>query len=211
MADGFTIEIDEDLARTIEQRAKEAGMSREDYVRFALVQQSFRYEDYTWTGDDPRTVRFAYGPQGKPRLVDARGLTFNLTHSGGLALIAIARGRRVGIDLERIREIAESDQIANSFFSRRERDDIRDRETPELRTRAFLACWTRKEAYIKARGAGLSFPLHALEVPANAGEPSVLLEHDPDVRWSLLDLFVDTNHIAALAAEGGDCRVSWYV
>lgn len=151
-------------------------------------------------------------PGGKPVLqrAGAPRLEFNLTHSGDRLLIAVARGRSVGVDLERMRRGMPIDRLASRFFTPREAEALRSVPTP-VRPAAFFACWTRKEAYLKAAGGlerGLPAALKgfvvsadppaapartAMRVSGTAGE---------DDRWSLIDLEVGTGYAGALAVEG---------
>lgn len=103
---------------------------------------------------EPGQLRFSYSPHGKPGLAvgfRGRGVEFNLTHSHGLALFAITRGRRLGIDLEFMRPETANEQIAERFFSPWEVAALRALPK-DLQTEAFFKCFTRKEAYLKARG-----------------------------------------------------------
>lgn len=156
----------------------------------------------------PRAVEFHYSAYGKPALAPAHGgaaLRFNLSHSGELALYAFTRGREIGIDVEHVRAEFAGMEIAGRFFSRREFAALE--ALPEsLRTTAFFNCWTRKEAYIKARGEGLSFPLDKFDVSLAPGEPAALLHTDGETReaerWSLSELQAGEGYAAALAVEG---------
>jgi 4'-phosphopantetheinyl transferase len=155
----------------------------------------------------PADLRFAYGPHGKPTLdaaATAGDLRFNLAHSGGVALYAIARGRALGVDVERHRS-HEEDGLAERFFSSREIAALRALP-PASRRAAFYTCWTRKEAYVKARGEGLGIPLDRFSVAFGPGESAALLhvEGDPQEagRWSLTNLDVDEGYAAALCVEG---------
>ena len=111
------------------------------------------------------------GPHGKPYLEGAGDVEFNLSHSGDLALVAVARGVRVGVDVERVRDLDDRDAIARRFFSPRERDEFT--ALPDgLKTTAFFRLWTCKESYIKCIGTGLSSAprrLLGLGRPARAG------------------------------------------
>lgn len=111
----------------------------------------------------PAAVKFHYGSHGKP-YVDA-DLSFNLSHSHGLALYAFARQGELGIDVERLNPECNAEQIAAHFFTPNEVAEIR-REAEGERHRRFFDFWTRKEAYIKARAKGLSIPLNEFEVLA---------------------------------------------
>ena len=152
-------------------------------------------------------LTFTYGPKEKPSLaanVDPP-LEFNISHSGELILIALSRGRAVGIDVERIRADVAALDIAGRFFSENERNALA-RLDPAVQCRAFFACWTRKEAYIKAQGDGLSLPLAAFDVTLVPGEPARLTGTRPNpaeaARWSLHDLPAGRDYKAAVAVEG---------
>ena len=155
-----------------------------------------------------RCVSFRYGPHAKPALACESGgnvIHFNMSHSHGVALYAVTRGREVGIDLEFIREGLEVEQLAERFFSQYEIATLRALPV-NLRKYAFFVCWTRKEAYIKARGQGLSLPLDQFDVSLIPGEPAALLrtQADPDeaLRWSLRELSIGPGYVSALAAGG---------
>jgi 4'-phosphopantetheinyl transferase len=161
----------------------------------------------------PDQLRFRCSSYGKPSLADDNGgdwLCFNVSHSHELALIAVTHGRAVGVDLEHIRPDVATEQIAEKFFSPREVAALRLLPVAE-QTEAFFNCWTRKEAYIKARGEGLSFPLSRFDVSLAPGEPAKLLrtEGDPQEaqRWSLRELLPGPGYVAALAVEGHEWRL----
>ncbi len=150
-------------------------------------------------------LRFRYNAHGKPELLDSHGLRFNVSHSDGLALYAISRDREIGIDLERIRPELAGQEIAERFFSPREVVSLR--ALPEgMRADAFFACWTRKEAYLKAKGRGIVLGLDQFDVSLTPGEPAALLRvigHPEEAaRWSLQELRPATGYIAAVAVEG---------
>jgi 4'-phosphopantetheinyl transferase len=161
-----------------------------------------------YLGTPPDGLRFSYDGYGKPSLVGAVGggpLRFNVSHSQGVALYAVTKGREVGVDVEFVREDFAGLEIAEHFFSRREVEALRA-VAPGERASAFFDCWTRKEAYIKARGEGLSHPLHLFTVSLAPGRPAALLctEDDPQeaARWSLVALFPGAGYRAALAVRG---------
>ena len=165
---------------------------------------------------EPAQLRFCYNPYGKPALSAQSGgqdLHFNLSHSHGLALFAIGRGREVGVDIERILPELVNEQIPERFFSPGEVATLR--ELPdELQPAAFFNCWTRKEAYIKAKGEGLSLELNQFEVSLAPGEPAALLRIDGNpqeaARWWLQDLNPGFGYAAALAAEGHRGRLRYW-
>jgi len=164
---------------------------------------------------DPSHVRFCYGARGKPTVDPALGsdLTFNLSHSHGLALFVVGRRRRLGIDVERIRQDRNWDGIARRFFSRNEAAALLCVAPPQ-RARAFYACWTRKEAFVKATGEGIRQPLSSFEVSVAADEPATLVHIDGDreraLEWRLQDLQPDPDYAAALVVEGHGGLLSWH-
>jgi 4'-phosphopantetheinyl transferase len=179
-----------------------------DRERFIIAHGVLRAVLGLYLNRAPERLSFCYHSHGKPALVRESAedqLRFNMSHSHGVALYAVARGREVGVDLEFIRRDLEVEQIAERFFSRRELSTLRALPT-ELRKEAFFLCWTRKEAYIKARGEGLSLPLDQFDVSLIPGEPAALLSTRPDsqeaLRWSLQELTLASGYVAALAVEG---------
>jgi len=163
----------------------------------------------------PDVIRFTYGPQNKPALAEAmrpaeagRGpLQFNLSHSHGQALYAFTWGREIGVDLEQVRPMPDAESIAGRFFSARDYATFLTLPATQ-RDEGFFNCWTRKEAYIKALGEGLSHPLDRFDVSLRPGEPAQLLavaEAPEEVeRWSMRSLKPVFGYVAALVVEGRD-------
>ncbi|MCG8349772.1 MAG: 4'-phosphopantetheinyl transferase superfamily protein [Chloroflexales bacterium] len=160
-------------------------------------------------------LRFTYSSYGKPSLSEELGgsqVCFNLSHSHGIALYALAKGQSIGVDIEHIRPDLASDQIAERFFAPGEVAALHSLPVA-LRAQAFFNCWTRKEAYIKARGEGLSLPLDQFTVSLLPGEPAALLTaSDPSEvnRWSLHALTPASGYVAALAVAGGIGQVRYW-
>jgi 4'-phosphopantetheinyl transferase len=160
-----------------------------------------------YLGCHPSAVLFGYREHGKPFLAAGHeeDLRFNLSHSHGLALYGVCRGREIGIDLERIRHDREHDRLARRFFSPAEAAALQGLP-PEQRVEAFFQCWTRKEAYLKARGEGLAAPLASFEVTLAPGEPAALrnVAGDPREagRWWLAAIQPGSGYAGALAVEG---------
>lgn len=126
-------------------------------------------------GDEPAALRFAEGPWGKPELAGpyaAAGLQFNLSHSGELALLAITSGRPVGVDLERLRPVPRAAELAERYFAAAERADLAQVLDGPAGPMAFFNCWTRKEAFVKAQGQGLAWPLDSFAVTCLPGDPA---------------------------------------
>ncbi len=162
---------------------------------------------------DPIRLQFAYSSQGKPELTSAlveklaKGqLHFNLSHSGTQLVLAFAWERRVGADVEQVRSDIELEQIAERFFSPAEQGALRSLKSPD-RIPAFFRCWTRKEAYVKATGKGLTLPLDQFDVSLLPGQPAALLATRPDAeeasRWALHGVDVGPEYAAAVAVERG--------
>jgi 4'-phosphopantetheinyl transferase len=180
---------------------------QEDRDRFIAARGSLRMILSGYVGLEPGEIRFRYSPYGKPGL---EGLQFNLSHAHLLGLVAVARGRAVGVDIEYHRPALAVEQIARRFFSTGEADallSLPDEQQPQ----AFLSCWTRKEAYIKARGEGLSIPLDQFDVSLAPDEPAALLSSrlDPQeaARWTLYHLVPGPGYVGALAIEGRPTRL----
>ncbi|HET8672337.1 MAG TPA: 4'-phosphopantetheinyl transferase superfamily protein [Thermoleophilaceae bacterium] len=155
----------------------------------------------------PHKVAFRYDPNGKPRLTGGE-LSFNVSHSHSAAVFAFTSERGIGVDIERHPAPDDGDAVARHFFAAAEVTML-DSLPAAARSAAFLRCWTRKEAYIKARGDGLSLPLDSFEVSLAPGAGPALLATRPDPveagRWSLVDLSRHCpGYVAALAFEGGD-------
>ncbi len=148
----------------------------------------------------PDKLEFEIAQFGKLSLTDHPEACFNLSHSGGLALYAFALSREVGIDVEKFRAEFASEAIADRYFSLQERQQLR--ELPEqLRREGFFLCWTRKEAYVKAHGAGLQIPLDSFDVSLTPGEPETLRSMDSE-RWTLRAFTPEPGYAAAIVGEG---------
>jgi 4'-phosphopantetheinyl transferase len=157
----------------------------------------------------------SYGPS-KPQLVaeqNPRALQFNVSHSGNIALIAVGSEHPLGVDIEKIRGDVDTAALAERFFSPRERCELR--ALPDhFRLPAFYACWTRKEAFLKATGDGLSFPLADFSVTTHPDVDPVLEEirgnrEDPK-QWFLTDLNVTEGYRATMAIEAAFSRLETY-
>ena len=126
-----------------------------------------------YTQTPPGELRFAYGASGKPTLTyPAPSFAFNLSHTGAIAALAVAPVDALGLDIEALRPLKED--IARRYFSPAEVAAL-EAHPPAARTAAFYRCWTRKEAFVKATGDGLGFPLDAFDVSIDATNPPRLL------------------------------------
>ncbi len=184
-----------------------------DRNRFVIARGFLRLLLGWYLGADPKQVEFAYGRWGKPELAgefrDSR-LRFNMSHSHEVALYALTLGREIGIDIEYARADFASDDIAQRFFSAFEVDALCG--LPEYdRVAGFFRCWTRKEAYIKATGRGLSQALDAFDVTLGSGDVALLRNEDrTHERWQLADIAVGENYAGALAVEKPVSKIRYW-
>jgi 4'-phosphopantetheinyl transferase len=162
---------------------------------------------------DPSRVCLSYSSYGKPALAGAHRscpLRFNLAHSHQLALFAFTNIREIGVDVEHVRSEAADERVAANYFSPNEAETLRSLPSAD-RVQAFYNCWTRKEAFIKARGDGLSFPLAQFDVDMDSGEHQVSLKvadsASESARWSLQSLVPAEGYVGAIAVEGSDWQL----
>jgi 4'-phosphopantetheinyl transferase len=195
-----------------EERARAGRMAREVVWRRFVAGRGFlrmllgRYLDIS-----PARVALTQGQRGKPGLAEpggGSGLRFNLAHSDGLAVCALARGREIGADVERVRADVAVEELARRFFAPAEAADLVARPVAERRL-AFFRAWTRKEAYIKGRGDGLSWPLDGFEVSIGPDAALVVDRNAPEApgRWWLTEVRPEPGYVGALAVEGPACPV----
>ena len=196
-----------DLFRSLlssdEARRAERFRFEKDRNQFTIARGMLRTLLGRYVDTDPRALQFRFSDKGKPSL-DGSDVQFNVAHSGDLILLAFAPGSRLGVDVEQIRRDFATEDIAERFFSEQERQCLRDTPIGD-RPDAFFRCWTRKEAYIKATGDGLSLPLQQFDVSFGADQPAQLLATRPDPieaqRWHMYNLSVDKGYAAALVVE----------
>lgn len=158
--------------------------------------------------EEPGRIRFDSGEHGKPRIAEPLGaIEFSLAHSGDIALLALSTKAMVGVDVEQHDRKVEYLAIAERFFSSAENAAMQDlKHDPVLLAEAFFTCWTRKEAYVKATGFGLSRGLGHFDVTVAPGlRPRLIADRlDPAAadRWELMDVTVPSGYCGALAVEG---------
>lgn len=196
-----------------EQQRADRFFTEQHRQRWIVGRGALRAMLSAYIGMAPERVGLTYGPQGKPALdgvLRQPPLRFNLAHSHDMALVAVAHDREIGVDLEFVQPRARLLKIAERFFSARERAVLQSLP-PQQQLAAFFRCWTRKEAYIKARGGGLSIPLRQFDVSFEAGTPAALLadraDQDEARRWTLSALSLPHGYAGALAVEGDGWRL----
>ena len=176
--------------------------------RYIVAHAALRRILASYLNRHPAQLQFREGPQGKPDLVstaDQAALTFNLSHSHEAALVAVTRDRPIGVDIEYVKTGFPWQGIVANFFAPGEIARL-NALPPDVQLKAFFACWTRKESYIKAKGGGLSIALDGFEVSVDPDQPAALLRcvNDPNEvqRWSMANVDAGTDYAAALTVAG---------
>jgi 4'-phosphopantetheinyl transferase len=182
--------------------------------RFTVARAAMRQILSCYAAVAPREIVFRYGTRGKPELSGKlRGITFNMSHSNEAALFAVTRRSALGVDIELVNREIRFAEIARGFFSATE---VRCLEMlpPGERADAFFSCWTRKEAYIKAVGEGLSIPLRNFDVAFGPSIPAALLavrgRSGERERWRMYDIEAPEGYKAALVAEGKAHQIHYW-
>lgn len=203
-----------DEALTLDDRARADRFRFEsDRRRFCVARASLRLILGRYLKMKPGRLQFDSGEYGKPYFADAKatqGLRFNLSHSNSLALIAVSREREVGVDVEYMRPNFVTNEVVSHFFSPAEIAEF-EAVPKALRTQSFFDCWTRKEAYIKARGEGLHCPLDQFDVSLSPNAPAALRSSRVAAgeveRWRLESLTPSNGYAATVAVEGEFSRL----
>jgi 4'-phosphopantetheinyl transferase len=173
--------------------------------RFAVARGNLRRVVGTFLSREPESLGFEYGPHGKPELSPERGgsnVRFNLAHSRDLAVIALTQHRRIGVDVEYTERRTRFDQVSARYFTSAEREQLN--QFPEDRRRhEFFRVWTRKEAYMKARGEGISQYLRLAEVTVGGTDPRIvrLGTSEQAGQWTLSDIEAPAGFVGAVAVE----------
>jgi len=148
-----------------------------------------------YLGRSPEDFRFAYTAMGKPFLLDHDDISFNLSHSENVCLVAVTRDSRLGIDVEKIQSDIDYAELGHQIFSSEEMAKFGTLES-YLRPKAFLQSWTRKEAYLKAIGEGLA-------TDSKAGQPD-------ESRWTVLNFLPEIDYVAAVSVERTEVRLNFW-
>lgn len=171
---------------------------------FVSIRGSLRVLLGAYLDIDPAKLLFEYGSNGKPALLSDASIDFNLSHSGEMAVLAFTSGCELGVDLERICSLPNLHDIATHFFCPEETAELIELPLPQ-QDEAFFSCWTRKEAYLKCVGGGLSIPLDSFRVTLRPDEPAQIKHVEygkSNQSWTLHDLRLIPGYAAALAYQG---------
>ncbi len=189
----------------VEKNRAARFVREEDRRRFILSHRALRSILGSYLHVGPERIAFRVNRYGKPFLsgrFKESDIRFNMAHSGKLALVAVTRCREIGVDVEAVRDAVDFVQIADRFFSIEERRYVRSQPSAKMKE-AFFRCWSRKEAYIKALGKGLSCPLDTFSVVAadDDGDRPVIdtLCSNGSSCWHLTDLSPGPGYVGALA------------
>ena len=215
----WTVELDDpgfEAARwrnrlSPEEQARASRFKFErDQNRYIVAHAALRAILARYSSDEPANLKFVDGPGGKPKLASpwsASGLEFNLSHSHERALVAVASGAEIGVDIEFVRADFEFHEVASHFFTKRETAALR--ELPEaLQRHAFYQCWTSKEAFLKAKGTGLSGKLDEVEITLASELQVQILAHVSG--WSLVPLHSGDAYESALVIESRPAEIDCY-
>jgi 4'-phosphopantetheinyl transferase len=187
-----------------------------DQKRFIIRRAVLRRLLASYLGTRAALIHLRPGPYGKPFIREQEepgGIRFNCSHSGDFGLIAISRGGELGCDVEQHRQLEDAQDLAAACFSESEIKELA--KLPQsLKMPGFFNCWTRKEAFVKAIGLGLSFPLNRLSVSLTPGRPATLLDvaENPEAikRWTMISLDVGPDYSAALVFEGRNANLQCF-
>jgi 4'-phosphopantetheinyl transferase len=179
-----------------------------DRARYLVAHATARGILARYVNEDPSRLRIVVSALGKPGLTPdphRPDVRFSLSHGGDVGVVAVTMGREVGVDVEPVRDIGNVEDLASMVLSPSER---RDRESlPEdLRLLYFLRCWTRKEAFLKARGVGIGDEMPLFHVGAGLDDSATVLQFDAS-RWYIRTLDVAPGHVCACCTEGHGCEV----
>ncbi|MDO9441638.1 MAG: 4'-phosphopantetheinyl transferase superfamily protein [Beijerinckiaceae bacterium] len=193
------------LAATLDLQDQERAARLKDPAArraFVIAHGVMRYILSIYTKVAPRTLRFGAGEFGKPFLMLDGAPQFNLAHTRARAVLAVTQKAAIGADIETLRDMPDLLRLARDHFSRTEYVHLVSLPQ-DARMQAFHACWTRKEAYIKALGGGVSIDLKSFDVSLEPGAPAALLSvdgHDAAAReWTLRTFRFGADHVGAVA------------
>jgi 4'-phosphopantetheinyl transferase len=198
-----------------ESKQADKFIFEKDRFRYTITHGALHILICAYTGVNEKLINYIQGKYRKPGLQVSswKKLYFNLSHSGNFILYAFSWDLELGIDIEQIRDMQDSDSIIERFCSEKEKAEYFSIQK-ENRTQAFFKCWTRKEAYIKARGDGLYFPLNNFTVSIKPDTQPALIEVKDEPlendRWKLHDLKINDLYSSALVADKSKINLTFF-
>jgi 4'-phosphopantetheinyl transferase len=199
-----------ELLNDAEKNRAQKFVFEKDRNRFTVAHAALRLILGQYLDKSPTALEFTRGPTGKPALHPNSPVRFNLSHSNHLILYAFSLARELGVDVEKQRGERANQEIVRNYFSRKEQAEWNNLDR-DLQERAFYLGWTRKEAYLKARGDGLFASLCDFDVSLTPDQPAVLTSKDAD-RWDLFSFCPQPGSVASLVVEGKNykrCYFEW--
>lgn len=193
-------------------RAGKYRFAHDQYI-FITARAVLRILSGHYLQKDPTQIRFKYGAYGKPYFKEENGLLFNVSHSGGKAIIGFGKVMEMGVDIEKIKDDFDVVDIAGKFFSQSEIKSLTE-IAKETQNRAFFRCWTRKESFIKAKGDGLSLPLDSFSVTLDDDREARLIETkwNPCEKdsWRIFSFVPYDNYIGAVSVRGNVQNIKYW-
>ena len=177
-----------------------------DRITHTVSQGMLRYILGTYLNLNPEEIIFNQNEYGKPFISEEQNpdnIQFNLSHSGDMIIYAISKGGNVGIDIQKIKDSGSIADIVDHYFSETEKAVFKSLPD-EQKLKGFHSCWARKEAYIKALGPGLSYPLNSFSVPVTSEYSSAVIYDESGTAYTVTDINTSTGYAAAVAVEGSD-------
>jgi len=205
------LDLGRDLLSPVERERAARFKFERDQRRYLVAHVALHEILSRYLPIDPPRLSFDLGANGKPRLsqpLASSGVEFNLSHSNEMALLAVTHGREVGVDIEYVKEDFEFQEIAERFFTAREVAALRGLPA-SLQRQAFFKCWTSKEAFLKAKGTGLSGALDEVEIALTADEQVRITASVPG--WSLAELDSIDGYEAVLVVAGAPVPICNYL
>jgi 4'-phosphopantetheinyl transferase len=183
-----------------------------DRERYVISRGILRMLLGEYLNENPQKIKFNYTTYGKPMLQNKSSLAFNISHSGNKAVFGFVTDVEIGVDVEKVKTDFNVLDIARNFFSPKEIESLENQQK-ELLHRAFFRCWTRKEAFIKAEGSGLSFPLDAFSVSLDNDKKTELLETNWNTserqHWKLFSFPLNEEYITAVAIQNKKASITY--
>lgn len=199
-----TFNIYHDLLSVDEKERASRFKFYKDKRCYVVTKGVLRLLSGSYLNKEAKSIAFEYEKYGKPKFKHNTNLNFNVSHSGDLAVIGFVYNHTIGVDIEKIKNDFETFEIASNFFSKQEIDMLLEIPKPE-QYKAFYRCWTRKEAFIKAKGSGLSFPLNEFAVSLDSDLDANVLWTKWDTgekhQWQLTSFVPSEDYIAALIVD----------